>query len=325
MLDELAHVIGSLRKRIQSHGSHIGDYEKRTRVSLIDPLLSALGWDVSDPSLVEVETKTDNGWADYALLSAEQQPLVFIEAKKLKDTQPAIAQVAGYVASENALRGANIRYCVCTNGDYWYLLDVRSPNPVIMKTSIMQGNVHKVALNLLGLWRPSLQDGSYEPVPDPTFEKSHQESSAPTPANAMTRQTDGSARLDSQSDGDWISLGSRFEVTGRPAPTRIRFPDGSEKGLSKWKEVIVQLATWLHSKGSLSEERWSRPFGNKYLFSADGKHPRTQKPFISAKPIFGTELYLETSLSNEQMLRYAKDMLDRCGQSAASVRLKLPR
>ncbi|MCZ0944113.1 MAG: hypothetical protein OXJ53_13745 [Gammaproteobacteria bacterium] len=321
MLDELVRTIESLRKRIQSHGLHIGDYEKRTRVSLIDPLLSALGWDVSDPSLVEVETKTDNGWADYALLNVDRQPLVFIEAKKLKEPRPAIEQVVGYVTKEN-VNGANIRYCVCTNGDYWHLLDVRSQNPAIMRTSISQGNVHKVALNLVGLWRPSLQDGVYAPVTEPIVETAHQDSPA-AQTKRTTPQTDESAQPATLSDDDWMTLDSRFEVTGRPPPTRIRLPDGTETDLSRWREVIIQAATWLYSKTALFEERWSRPFGNKYLFSADGNNPDSKKPFNSPEPIVKGELYLETSLSNKDMLRYTKAMLDRCGYSAGSVHLKL--
>lgn len=39
----------------------------RTRMALIDPLLSALGWTLSDPKEVIPEYKVDGGWADYAL------------------------------------------------------------------------------------------------------------------------------------------------------------------------------------------------------------------------------------------------------------------
>ena len=42
----------TLKARIKEHGAHIGAYESRTRVTLIDPMLCTLGWDVSDPSLV---------------------------------------------------------------------------------------------------------------------------------------------------------------------------------------------------------------------------------------------------------------------------------
>ena len=150
MFDDLTGVIETLRKRVQEFGLHIGVYEKRTRVALIDPLLCALGWDVSDPSAVEVETKTTDGWADYALLGPTRQPLVFIEAKKLNEPQPPIPQVVGYAIQENT-KGANVRYCVCTNGDYWLLIDIRSQQPVIMETSIVRENAPKVALKLLGL------------------------------------------------------------------------------------------------------------------------------------------------------------------------------
>ena len=83
LLGGLVQTIETLQKRIKEHGSHIGAYESRTRVTLINPMLSALGWDVDDPSAVEIEPKTDEGWADYALLGSNGKPVIFVEAKKL--------------------------------------------------------------------------------------------------------------------------------------------------------------------------------------------------------------------------------------------------
>ena len=53
-------------------------------MALIDPLLSALGWDTSDPGLVLPEYSSDSssGRADYALLRPDGRPAAFIEAKK---------------------------------------------------------------------------------------------------------------------------------------------------------------------------------------------------------------------------------------------------
>ena len=85
MLDGLVQTIEMLKARIKEHGPHIGAYESRTRVALIDPMLCALGWDVSDPDIVQIEPRTVNGWADYALLGGNRKPVIFVEAKKLAD------------------------------------------------------------------------------------------------------------------------------------------------------------------------------------------------------------------------------------------------
>lgn len=124
MLDELVDTIESLKARIKEHREHIGVYEVRTRTALIDPILRALGWDVSDPSLVTIEPKTDGGWADYALLDKDRKTVVFVEAKKLSDREPPIKQAVGYAVSENIQNKVKVRYCASTNGDTWELYDV---------------------------------------------------------------------------------------------------------------------------------------------------------------------------------------------------------
>ena len=52
----LANVIRQLRFRVQNHGDYLSSVdETRTRYTLIDPVLRALGWDLADPSQVRVE------------------------------------------------------------------------------------------------------------------------------------------------------------------------------------------------------------------------------------------------------------------------------
>ena len=67
-LDELAGCIEQLKARMQSHRTGLEENEIRTRMTLIDPLLCALRWDVSDPAVVIPEYEIDNKPADYTLL-----------------------------------------------------------------------------------------------------------------------------------------------------------------------------------------------------------------------------------------------------------------
>ena len=315
MFDDLAGVIGTLRKRVQDFSYHIGTYETRTRVALIDPLLCALGWDVADPRAVEIETKTTNGWADYALLSQTGQPLVFVEAKKLNEPEPPISQVVGYATEENT-KGANVRYCVCTNGDYWLLIDIRSQQPVIMRTSIVQESTPKVALKLLGLWRSSLMDGVYASPVEPLATK-FEDISKPVPPKPDIVSTTP------WSDTEWTSLESGFAAVGQPPPTRLRLPDNTEVETKRWRHIIIETTGWLFSKGALSRDRWSIPFGKKHLFSDNGKNPATKKSFYNPHSIGEGTLYVETSLGNDEMIRYTKEILKRCGYDPSTVHLEL--
>ena len=77
LLDDLVIVIETLKERIVSHGSALQENEIRTRVALIDPLLTVLGWDVANPGIVLPEYRVGSGAnagrADYALLVLQRR------------------------------------------------------------------------------------------------------------------------------------------------------------------------------------------------------------------------------------------------------------
>ena len=79
--------IGRARKRVEKQGYHIASLETRTRYTLIDPILQALGWHLEDPSQVKIEHETTNQpnprRVDYALFSDEGRPVIIVEAKQL--------------------------------------------------------------------------------------------------------------------------------------------------------------------------------------------------------------------------------------------------
>ena len=170
MLDELVNTIESLKARIKEHREHIQGSEKRTRTTLIDPLLYSLGWDVSDPSVVAIEPKTDDGWADYALLDDKGRTVVFVEAKRLSDSNHHIKAGSG-VRSVREHAGHLLRpllrlppmetYGSCTTS--------LTQKPVL-RTSIMSDETAKCALQLLGLWRSSMADRRLQRAVEPVVD-----------------------------------------------------------------------------------------------------------------------------------------------------------
>lgn len=87
--------------------------EYPTRTIFVDPLLQALGWDVTDPDEIELEYPTIDGKSvDYAP-KINRKPVLFIEAKALNDPLTDVkstTQVVGYAAN------AGVEWCVLTNG-----------------------------------------------------------------------------------------------------------------------------------------------------------------------------------------------------------------
>ena len=61
--DSLRKTIRRIRKKIRCYENKLSDNEAMTRHALIDPLLVELGWDVSDPGIVEPEKAVSGGSA----------------------------------------------------------------------------------------------------------------------------------------------------------------------------------------------------------------------------------------------------------------------
>ena len=159
MLDDLVSTIERLRERISRYSLELSRNEIRTRAVLIDPMLTALGWDVADPVVVTVEYEVPPGRADYGLRRGlDNPPAILIEAKKLNEPLDShIGQLLNYAL----VRG--VRYGCLTDGNVWEVYDVFNQVPLeekkILSVTITDGNSAKVALAMLGLWQPSLEDG----------------------------------------------------------------------------------------------------------------------------------------------------------------------
>ncbi len=116
----LIDTLPKLRKRIQkiqNRKENIG--EQNTKAALIDPLLSALGWEVEDIDEVsrEYKRKPQDNPVDYALFML-RSPRLFVEAKDLgKDLSDRkwISQILGYATV------VGVEWCVLTNGDEYRL------------------------------------------------------------------------------------------------------------------------------------------------------------------------------------------------------------
>ena len=331
MLDDLIQTIETLKERIRKHKDYLGAYEVRTRVSLIDPMLRALGWDVDDPDLVQVEPKTDNGWADYALLGVSHRPVAFVEAKKLSENIAVhTQQTIGYAISENMNGSNRVSYCACTNGDDWKVFDLFTQAPV-MDVSITGNDSAKAAMKFLGLWRRSFSDGSFDRAVEPLVEhgQSVTPQSAPTPsgppAQRKIEESPATYKPTSKSPptAGWTSLTGTFGTTNAPSPSAIRLPDG-EILLKNWQGVLTETALWLYRSSLLTRERCPIPLGKKRdLFSLDGLHPNGNT-FNNPVKLGDTGIIMEGNLSSKDIVRLAQKLLQQFDQDPSKVLLRLP-
>ena len=133
-LDDLVSAIETLQKRIRDHGATLQQNETRTRMALIDPLLTALAWDVSDPAAVTPEYNVGNGRADYALNGSEAIPAAIVEAKRLGHNLSDDERMQP--DAELRERQRVVRYAVITDGNVWELYEVFKQAPLEDRRSV---------------------------------------------------------------------------------------------------------------------------------------------------------------------------------------------
>ena len=104
----------------------VNNHETSTRYMVIDPVLRALGWDLSDPADCVVEYAVSRrahypaARVDYVLKDASNKPAIVIEAKRIdveSNNEDALNQMERYLQDIPTATVA-----VVTNGQYWTIV-----------------------------------------------------------------------------------------------------------------------------------------------------------------------------------------------------------
>ena len=176
LLEPLVSTIETIKARIATHGTALRENEIRTRMALIDPLLQALGWDTSDPSMVLPEFDV-SGSARLIThcLTPVGKPSATVEAKKLGE--PLTSHRMQMLNYSNA---SGVEFAGLTDGDKWELYEVFKRGQLeerrILDVSIADALAHETALKLLLLWRPNLASGQPTAANEPIFtEATHEQ------------------------------------------------------------------------------------------------------------------------------------------------------
>ena len=161
LLEPLISTIRAVRGLIESKRAHLSKNEIRTRVVLIDPVLRALGWEVSALEDVDVEFGPQAKRVDYALLGTTGKPLVLIEAKKLdEELTSKRTQMLTYCTE------VGVRYGVLTDGNCWELYDIwqtKSLDERMQAQVILSSREPAIAARmLLVLWKKFVRDGGLD-------------------------------------------------------------------------------------------------------------------------------------------------------------------
>lgn len=318
MLDDLLQVIETLQQRIRDHGSTLRENETRTRMALIDPVLQALGWDVSDPSVVTPEYNVGNGRADYALLNRDGRPAALIEAKHLAEPLERPnhqEQVFTYALMQQ------VRYAGLTDGDRWTLDDVSvfSGDRRILDFSIANTSAYTCALQLLLLWKPNLASGHPVVAQAPLFADQSE------PDLNAGRVTLAHPVVQSEPDdgSSWITLSDFVGNPSDPLPGSIRFPGGAEHQLTNWNQFVRHSVSWLSTSKLLTVADIPIPSSSKrFIVNTEPVHP-AGNPFAQQIWVEDSRFVFEGNISRRAAVSNAKKLLNRCGIDPADVHLQV--
>ena len=304
-LDELNVLVRTLNCRIAGHREILTGNEAATRYALIDPLLSALGWDTSDPAIVEPEYQSGSGRADYVLKGVDGNPSLIVEAKRLgRSVGDGITQSITYCIE----RG--VKYFVVTDGDHWRAYETYKPVPIEQKQLIdfrVSGASQPTVMKMLWLWRGNFASNQPEFAPDP-----------PAPIDGSERATP-----ESVNSSEGVPLSTYKWARGCPKPNSIRFPDGTSKPIRNWRYLQISAVEWLSQTGRISVPDCpvTDREGGAYLVNSKPER-RSGKSFVQPKSING--MWIELHFSGAEHVRMAKRILASRGVTADGITLNFP-
>ena len=313
-MNKLLSCIEELKTRIKKHQDALSLNEFRTRVSLVDPLLRTLGWDVSDLDMVMPEYQIDTVRADYALLDQNSRPVAILEAKKLGSplSNKDCVQMLNYAQLEG------IAYAGLTNGDNWELYPVFKPGRLedrkILNISIEKDSTHHSALRLLCLWRPNLCSGMVT------------EASAPILAYPGGRGPDPPPIIELPPKKGWISLAECIPRS-EDLPLTVRCWNGTVRELKHYLDLARMIAELLFKDGLLTAN--DLPYyhgkGTNFIINTKPEHiDGTPFEYKRARPLPDTQIFMFIRANPEAVKRHSTKLLKRFGKDPkAHVHLKI--
>lgn len=299
LLGPLVDAIETVKRRIQEHGANLRENETRTRVALIDPILEALGWDVSDPSAVILEYDVSGRRADYALLRDDGKPAATVE------------QLLGLTLSRTTVHEAALK-----------LLLLWRPN-------LESGEPNPPQLAPFEIGEPS------RPAP-PVLEP--QISRANLSPSLVSARTSDSCRLDETRDtvlplpDYWKRIDEVLKDPKRkrqvhsdgkqkrvptPKPKKIHFPNGQVADLRYAYDVLLRVAEWISNSANFARELLPVMCAGQTAF---GRGDLAMKSPKQVSP--DSQLYIETKLSSRDSAKAAIEVLSKFSIEPSSVRIR---
>ncbi len=303
---------------MNTHGPAFRGSESQTRYALIDPLLTALGWDISDPSQVVPEYSAGAGRADYALLEGSGKPALMVEAKRLdRPLQDGLSQSIAYCVEQGT------PYFCVSDGRRWAVYETFRPvavhDKLVTKFDLLEGSSAEACLKALALWRPSVLEGHVREGNSPVVKT---DAGVFPPADPPKESEPAVApAAASQHEGTWVGLMQVPSKKGTSLPQQIQLPDGTTKGIDSWGGILTEITRWLVERGEIKTS--SLPLqaaSDSYILATSPIGP-TGKRFRNAQQ-FG-DVWLAPHGNIHGVLQKAQRIIEHAGRSPAEFKFQI--
>ena len=352
---QLIQTIRRVQDEISKHFADFRNNEAQTILSLVNPILDALGWQTSNPRQVRREFALGRRRTrvDMALLQ-RQKPVVFLEAKALNTrlTVNQIEQIGQYCFQKG------VPNAILTNGEEWHIyrpqltsLPFAERKLFIAQLGQDERSAESAATELSKLARENidqLEDEAWHMLLEKYWEKDGAAVLLPIFAknlrqaiakehNKPIREVPPTAVRALLNE----KLGLRGEEETKPKPRPEPKPQpkpepetspapapgpaivlaGQQIPLKYHYQILIEVANWLIKKGLLQQEDCPLHMSGKsrrFLIHTRPRHERMGKPFRAAKRL-ENGLHIEAHLPTEHIIQYANELLERYGLPAETL------
>ena len=256
-------------------------------------MLRALDWDTENPVEVRHEFKAGGGHADYALVRGNSVAAI-IEAKKLGTNLGTVkpGRVIKYTQDQQC---KDMKAFVLTNGDEWIVL--RESSDWDQTTAKVSSSGEFETAFDLHSWLSKANfpvGGEVPPPPRPP-----RPPPLGIPLDQIKVEKDGSRK------------------------GRVNFPDRTTTTFKSWADLYFKIAKHLVDVGVLHSglEPIGFTTGHRYAVAAQAVHG-DGKAFTAPRDIDGG-LFLETNNSGALTLKYALQLIERCGLKPSDFTVQL--
>lgn len=250
-LSALCEVLKLVKSSAESYREQLQRNEAVTRAVLIDPVLRALGWEVANPAMVEVEKPITAGGKSGVLdyhLNAEKP--IIIEAKKLgENLENYFVQLVGYVFTlgvENLFITDGLRWSHYSN----ITATNQAPVRMIDLSQLDESELTKAAAYFVETLDAALFAPESQKVEDVLQQK----------FNAMERKLNDMEQMVLRIAGEtplpvevhpvsesaqlpWLIVGDAWDAK-KKKPSKFRLPNGQIIDVRTWTQVLMEACRY---------------------------------------------------------------------------------